>query len=38
MLNLTDEELAALVDAAAEHSPADYAREIVLRHLRRQTQ
>jgi hypothetical protein len=38
MLNLTDDEFAALVEAAAQESPADYAREIVLRHLRRQAQ
>lgn len=35
MLNLNDEELRRLVEAAGDQAPSDYARRVLLRHLAR---
>ena len=35
MLNLTDEEISLLEDAAVADNPSGYAREVLIRHLRR---
>lgn len=35
MMNLTDHEMALLERAASDRAPADYAREVLLRHLQR---
>ena len=36
MLNLTDDEYRALLDVAGDRPPSNYARYVLMRHLRRQ--
>jgi hypothetical protein len=35
MLNLTDAEYRALLDASGDRAPSDYVRDLLIRHLRR---
>ena len=35
MLNLTDDEYQALLDAVGDEAPSDYARVVLIRHLQR---
>ena len=37
MLNLTDAEYRALLDAAGSEAPSEYARNVLFRHLRRRS-